>query len=217
MVPTPIAERSRQVRMRDGARRSLLTLGAGLVLLATAAAGNAPAALAAPRAFPVPGLIRAGSDQVAPEVPGPSRPVPHAVAVAALSRSSRATAFAPLRGLFQADLLVVAPTTLASRIAVAVRRMRGVVAAEPIDAARIQVNGKLTAVLGVDPSAFRAFAAKPTARSVGLWQNVAAGGTAARWPSSKLSRAMTDMPRETKTSEQTLPMYPAAPVTRMFT
>ena len=35
--------------MRDGARRSLLTLGAGLALLTTAGAGNVPAALAASR------------------------------------------------------------------------------------------------------------------------------------------------------------------------
>jgi hypothetical protein len=61
MVPTPIAEGSGQVRMRDGARLSLLTLGAGIALLATAAAGNAPAALAAPQARLDPALIRAST------------------------------------------------------------------------------------------------------------------------------------------------------------
>src|SRR5229473_4568121 len=49
------------------------------------------------------------------------------------------------------------------------------------------------------------------------WQKTAPEGTAARWPSNKLTRAMTDMPREAKTSAQILPMYPAAPVTRIFT
>src|SRR5258708_32165665 len=57
--------------------------------------------------------------------------------------------------------------------------------------------------------------AERSARST--WQKTALGGMAARWPSNKLSKAMTDMPRETKTSEQTLPMEPAAPVTRIFT
>jgi len=43
------------------------------------------------------------------------------------------------------------------------------------DAARIQVNGKFVAVLGVDPSRFRAFTAKPTARDTAFWRSVAAG------------------------------------------
>jgi cell wall-associated NlpC family hydrolase len=50
------------------------------------------------------------------------------------------------------------------------------------------VNGKLTAMLGVDPSAFRAFAAGPTARSAGLWQNVAAGGVAVSYTMGKLDK-----------------------------
>jgi cell wall-associated NlpC family hydrolase len=190
MVPTPIAERSGQVRMRDGARLSLLTLGAGFALLATAAAGNAPAALAAQQARLDPALIRpsTGSDQAALGVPGSSRPVRHAVAVADLSGSSRVTRLAPLHGLLQADLLVVAPTTLPSRLSAAVRRMHGVVAALPVYAARIGVNGKLTAMLGVDPSTFRAFAAKPTAQSAGLWRNVAEGGVAVSYTMGKLDK-----------------------------
>ncbi len=179
--------------MRDGARRSLLTLGAGLALLTTAAAGNAPAALAAPGAPQVrrvPALVRpvTGSDPAGPVLPGGSRSASQTIAVADLSRSSGASAIAPLHGLLQADLLVVAPSALRSGIAAAVRRMRGVVAAQQVDAARIQVNGKFTAMLGVDPSTFRAFAARPTARSVGLWQNVAAGGVAVSYTMGKLDK-----------------------------
>ena len=170
--------------MRDGARRSLLTLGAGIALLAAAAAGSAPAALASPA------LIRgsAGSDGATLGVPGPSGPVHRAVAVADLSGTVRATGLAPLRRLLQADLLVVGPTTLPASLAAAVRRMNGVLVAEPIDAARILVNGKFTAMLGVDPSAFRAFAAKPTAQSVALWRNVAAGGVAVSYTMGKLDK-----------------------------
>ena len=54
----------------------------------------------------------------------------------------------------------------------------GVRAAEPVDAARVRVNGSLAAVLGVDPSAFRRFAAKPTAMNTALWGNVANGAIA---------------------------------------
>jgi peptidoglycan DL-endopeptidase CwlO len=105
-------------------------------------------------------------------------------AFAASSPSSPAVA--PLHKLLEADLFVVAPTTLRSSIATAVRRLHGVVAAEPLDAARLQVDGKFTAMLGVDPSEFRAFAPKPTADSLRLWQNVAAGGVAVSYTMSKL-------------------------------
>ncbi len=40
----------------------------------------------------------------------------------------------------------------------------------------------------MNPSAFRAFAAKPTARSLRLWQNVAAGGVAVSYTMGKLDR-----------------------------
>ena len=81
---------------------------------------------------------------------------------------------------------MVAPTTLSPEVAAAVRRLTGVAAVLPLDAARIQMDGKLTATLGVDPSAFRAFAAKPTAEATALWQNVAAGGVAISYTMGKL-------------------------------
>jgi cell wall-associated NlpC family hydrolase len=190
MVPRPIGEGSRTVRMRDGARLSLLTLGAGIALLAAAAAGSASSALASPA------LMRgsAGSDGATLGVPGPSGPDHDAVAIADVSGSVRTIAMAPLHRLLQADLLVVGPTTLPAGLAAAVRRMNGVVAAESIDAARIEVNGKFTAMLGVDPSAFRAFAAKPTAQSVALWRNVAAGGVAVSYTMGKLDKLPLDRP-----------------------
>ena len=97
-------------------------------------------------------------------------------------------AMAPLHRLLEADLFVVAPTTLRSSITTAVQRLHGVVAAEPLDAARLQVDGKLTAMLGVNPSEFRAFAPKPTADSLRLWENVAAGGVAVSYTMSKLDK-----------------------------
>ena len=97
-------------------------------------------------------------------------------------------AMAPLHRLLEADLFVVAPTTLRSSITTAVQRLHGVVAAEPLDAARLQVDGKLTAMLGVNPSEFRAFAPKPTADSLRLWENVAAGAVAVSYTMSKLDK-----------------------------
>jgi peptidoglycan DL-endopeptidase CwlO len=85
---------------------------------------------------------------------------------------------APLRRTIQADLLIVAPFSLPASLASTVDRIPGVVATERIEAVRMSVNGSSTAVLGVDPSVFREFAARPTGASNALWQGVAGGGVA---------------------------------------
>ena len=80
--------------------------------------------------------------------------------------------------LRQADVLVVAQRSLPAGLVARLRRLGGVVAAVPVDAGRVRVNGVFVNVLGVDPAAFRPFAARPTARSDALWANVTAGGIA---------------------------------------
>src|SRR5271166_6416840 len=91
---------------------------------------------------------------------------PTTSAIAAKALPSAAAGSIPRLGrLLQADLLVVAPTALPAGLAATLHRLRGVVAAVPVAAGRIQVNGVFVDVLGVDPAAFRPFAAKPTARS----------------------------------------------------
>jgi peptidoglycan DL-endopeptidase CwlO len=84
----------------------------------------------------------------------------------------------PLPHLLQADVLVVAGKTLPGKLVDRLRHLGGVVAAVPVDAGRVRVNGVFVNVLGVKPSAFRPFAAGPTARSGTLWKNVSAGGMA---------------------------------------
>jgi peptidoglycan DL-endopeptidase CwlO len=177
------------VQLRDGARRTLFTVGTGLALLITTAGGNAQAAVAPPRGLAGPSLSGgAGIGLTHQALPGTSRFDFQAVAVAHLHMSAqpRTPALEPLRTLLQADLFVIAPTTLNGSVLAAVQRLHGVIAAQQLEAARLEVNGKLTAVLGVNPSAFRAFAARPTADSLGLWQNVAAGGVAVSYTMGKL-------------------------------
>jgi peptidoglycan DL-endopeptidase CwlO len=87
-------------------------------------------------------------------------------------------AASPIRQLLPADLLVVSAGPLPAGAAAAVRSLPGVRAAEPVEAARVRVNGRLAAVLGVDPSAFRRFAARPTAAHTALWTSVADGAIA---------------------------------------
>ena len=95
---------------------------------------------------------------------------------------------APLRRTLQADLLIVAPFSLPRKLAATVSRLPGVTATERIEAVRMRVNGSLTSVLGVDPSVFRMFAARPTGASDAVWEGVAGGGIAVSYTMGKLDK-----------------------------
>jgi hypothetical protein len=104
--------------------------------------------------------------------------VPAIMAVTAKPIRPASAVTSRLGRLRQADVLVVGRSSLSPRLLVALRRLRGVRADVAVEAGRIEVNGVFVNVLGVDPVAFRPFAAGPTARSALLWQNIAAGGMA---------------------------------------
>ena len=93
---------------------------------------------------------------------------------------------APLTRTLTADLMIVAPFSLPKSLVAAVAGAHDVTAAEPVEAVRIRINGAYTAVLGVDASGFRGFAAKPTAASDALWRGVADGGIAVSYTMGKL-------------------------------
>jgi peptidoglycan DL-endopeptidase CwlO len=95
---------------------------------------------------------------------------------------------APLNGLKQADLLIVAPFSLPSAVREQVERQSGVTATEPIEAARVKVNGTYAAVIGVNASTFRSYAARSTAASSQLWQGVADGGVAVSYSMGTLDK-----------------------------
>jgi peptidoglycan DL-endopeptidase CwlO len=173
------------------------------VVLATV--GGKPAvaggvAHSVPRTSPARAKISAPAKITGPVVPmlggsldGIGRPVPVPVAHASTaasttSRLAKSAPVAPLRGLKQADLLVVAPFSLSSRVRAAVARQPGVTGTEPIEAAKIKINGAFTAVLGVDPSSFRGYAAPSTAASSKLWQGVASGGVAVSYTMGTLDK-----------------------------
>jgi cell wall-associated NlpC family hydrolase len=106
----------------------------------------------------------------------------------ASTTSARSARVAPLHGLRQADLLVVAPFSLSAPVLAAVSRLPGVTSAEPLEAAKIKINGVYTAVLGVNPSTFRGYAARAMATSSPLWQGVANGGVAVSYTMGTLDR-----------------------------
>jgi cell wall-associated NlpC family hydrolase len=82
---------------------------------------------------------------------------------------------APLRRVLPADIVAVSAKTLPARAVRQVRKLSGVRAVEAVDAARVRVNGKFAAILGVNPSRFRSFAAKPTAKDNAFWRSVESG------------------------------------------
>jgi peptidoglycan DL-endopeptidase CwlO len=167
---------------------SVLAMGgiaAGVVLAAT---GGQPMSRAWQPPL-IPGTRPAPADRTAPAIPllGGNADVGRTVPVASPATPTPSAGtpapaqVAPLGERRQPDLLVVAPFSLSSQVQAAVSRLPGVTGTDPVEAAKVQINGAYTAVLGVDPSTFRDYAASPTAASDGLWQGVANGGIAVSW------------------------------------
>jgi cell wall-associated NlpC family hydrolase len=177
---------------------ALAVLGASVgVVLATAGTKPAARSAALPSASPAPARTRS-SGPVVPllgeNTEGRGKPMAVPVASAAAStksastKAARSARVAPLHGLRQADLLVVAPFSLSGKVLATVSRLPAVTSTEPIEAAKIKINGVYTAVLGVNPSTFRGYAARAMATSSPLWQGVANGGVAVSYTMGTLDR-----------------------------
>ena len=158
------------VTVLGGAPRTGLNQDAATRPPAGRAAGGAPAVAGLP-------LTLSASAQL----------LPGAVPAVATTPAKQDTV-APLRRSVQADLIVVAPSALPGGLLARVNKLPGMVQAESIEAFRIPVNGTETAVVGVDPSQFRSFAAHPTGAATALWQGVADGGVAVSYEMGKLGQ-----------------------------
>ena len=135
-----------------------------------------------------PGMASASIHSTGPAGPGPApsaqpwllgRPAPALVpppAAPAARAASTDVYVAPLKHVLPVDVVAVSRTTLPAAAVNKVRDLPGVRAVEAVDAARVRVNGRFAAVLGVDPSGFRRFAAKPTAKDTAFWRSVEGGG-----------------------------------------
>ncbi|MDX6340251.1 MAG: peptidoglycan DL-endopeptidase CwlO [Trebonia sp.] len=196
---TGIVPQTARATGRIGRRR---VLSAGVVILAAlgtlagvlaAVLSGAPSSdLAAQLPSGLPAVRPATGD--APVITGEpltlaadARPVPDSSVPAVMAGTGQPTV-APLRRTVQADLLIVAPSSLPAGLVAAVSRLPGMVAAVRIEAVRMRVNGAETAVVGVDPSQFRSFAARPTGAADALWQGVANGGIAVSYTMGKLDK-----------------------------
>ena len=135
-----------------------------------------------------PGMASASIHHTGPAGPGPvptAQPWllgPSAPALAPVPAAKPAPAVstdvyvAPLKHVLPVDVVAVSATTLPAAAVNKVRHLAGVRAVQAVDAARVRVNGRFAAVLGVNPSGFRRFAAKPTAKDTAFWRSVEGGG-----------------------------------------
>jgi cell wall-associated NlpC family hydrolase len=171
----------------------LAALGTLAGVLAAVLSGPPGSDLAAQLSFGLPAVQPSTGD--APVITGgpltlgaDARPLPDSSVPAVSAAVASRPTVAPLRRTVQADLLIVAPSALPAGLLTAVSRLPGMVAAERIEAVRMQVNGAETAVVGVDPSQFRSFAARPTGAANALWQGVADGGIAVSYTMGKLDK-----------------------------
>jgi cell wall-associated NlpC family hydrolase len=182
--------------VRDRPRYLVPGLAAFFALLATVAVG--PSSIPVAAGHPdrtshaaarsaTPGLSGAQTSRS----PAPGLAIPRSAKFSlpvAAQLDSHKSNVAPLTRLKPADLLVVAPDALPGRVLAKAQRLRGVTAAQTLDAARVRVNGSYAAILGVDPSAFRPYAARPTAASDKLWQSVASGAMAVSYTMGRLDK-----------------------------
>ena len=126
---------------------SLIVVTGTVVGLVLATAGGKPAGTE--RSPVVPGSGSAPAGIAVPVVPllGGTTEAGRAVPVAPASPAAGAgpgvpsVKVAPLRGLRQAGLLVVAPFSLSRHVLITVSRQPGVTSADPIEAAKVKING----------------------------------------------------------------------------
>ncbi|TDD85247.1 NlpC/P60 family protein [Actinomadura darangshiensis] len=88
------------------------------------------------------------------------------------------TAVAPQGKRLSPHVLVAAPSALPADFVRKVRGAKGVQGVEVVDAVQGMVAGKRVGLMGVNPSTFRNYTPKPTAKSDALWRNVASGDVA---------------------------------------
>ena len=94
------------------------------------------------------------------------------------STSLSPTAVAPLGTRLSPHVLVAAPSTLPADVVQRIRGAKGVKGVEVVDAVQGMVAGKRVGLMGVNPSTFRNYTPKPTAKSDALWRNLASGDVA---------------------------------------
>jgi hypothetical protein len=113
-------------------------------------------------------------------VSGPS-PVPRILKAQPASRSRTPVRVRPLRHVVTPDLMLTTHVPLTQSQVGHVLALRGVTASTVISTGAVRVGHRAVNAMGVDPSSFRAFTPRETARSDALWAAVAQGDLAASY------------------------------------
>ncbi|WP_018658099.1 hypothetical protein [Actinomadura flavalba] len=108
---------------------------------------------------------------------GPVRADPASL-VSVPQEAQQASAVLPLRKRLVPHVLVASSAPLPTPVVERAQKIKGVAGVTVVDAAQTHIGGRPVGLLGVDPSAFRAFAPRHTAESDELWRTVAGGGVA---------------------------------------
>ena len=94
---------------------------------------------------------------------------------------ARPVTVAPLRGLLAADLMLTTRAPLTPQQVARLSAVRGVKGSTAIATGTVHVGTRSLSAMGVDPSSFRRFTPRETARSDALWTAVARGDVAASY------------------------------------
>ena len=172
-------------------RRALLpgpALGALTAMIIVAAGWPGVASAAVHSTTPGPGPAPTAQ----PWLLGRSEPAPLPATTA--PAISTAAYVAPLRHVLPVDVVAVSASTLPAAAVSKVRSLPGVRAVQAVDAARVRVNGRFAAILGVNLSSFRRFAAKPVAKDTAFWRSVEGGGLGLSYEMGKQDKLPTGTP-----------------------
>jgi len=180
----------RYPRAKRCARVATPALGAAIALTILAAAWPGMAAAAIHGSGAGPGPAPTSESWLLGRAAPAILPAPPAAAVTTTTDAY----LAPLRHLLPVDVVAVSATTLPAAAVSKVRSLPGVRAVQAVDAARVRVNGRFAAVLGVNPSSFRRFAAKPTARDTAFWRSVEGGSLGLSYEMGKQDKLPTGTP-----------------------
>ena len=157
----------------------------GTALTAVLGGGTATAALGLPGADgPTTSTPVARAATVEDRLPTRTEPGETTLQAGPVEAPVQATVVPPvaaLSALYAPDVVVRSATTLPPATLDALRTLKGVTGMAVLDAGTVDVGGQPTALVGVDPSQFRAFTPQESAGSDELWAAVARGDLAASY------------------------------------
>ncbi|MDX6217860.1 MAG: hypothetical protein QOG99_3444 [Frankiales bacterium] len=153
--------------------RPTVPVGRLLVAAALAVLVAGGLALVAGAGFP--------SSRTSPQAAAAPSPVPRDVPLQEASRSRTPLAVKPLRTLVTPDLLLTTRAPLTQQQVSRLLALRGITWTSTISTGAVRVGHRAVNAMAVDPSSFRAFTPRETARSNALWTAVARGDLAASY------------------------------------